>query len=120
MTEAIFGLVGVVVGGFITGGAINLIERRTERLEARASARLLQSELRLFAHKLDTARDLISSATTRSPGASPAASAPRLGDVLSAMSTELAPDRRPGARCRDDVEARGAREPAGDNAGVRR
>jgi hypothetical protein len=53
MTEAIFGLAGVALGGLITGGATYLAARRSERLEARASARLLQGELQLVAYKLD-------------------------------------------------------------------
>jgi hypothetical protein len=53
MTEAIFGLVGVALGGLITGGATYLVTRRNEKLEARASARLLQGELQLIAHRLD-------------------------------------------------------------------
>jgi hypothetical protein len=54
MTEAIFGLVGVALGGLITGGATYLVTRRNEKLEARASARLLQGELQLIAHRLES------------------------------------------------------------------
>ena len=52
MTEAIFGLIGVALGGLLTGGATYLLARRTEKLEARASARLLQGELYEFARQL--------------------------------------------------------------------
>ncbi len=45
MTEAIFGLVGVVVGGLITGFVQGVQEWRRERADLRASARLLLREL---------------------------------------------------------------------------
>lgn len=53
MTEAIFGLVGVALGGLIAGGATYLLARRSEKLEARASARLLQDDLYGVASRLD-------------------------------------------------------------------
>jgi uncharacterized membrane protein YccC len=46
MTEAIFGLVGVLVGGLISGGATFLMTRRSERRRGRAAVRLVQAELR--------------------------------------------------------------------------
>jgi hypothetical protein len=46
VTQAIFGLVGVLVGGFIAAGGSYVMARRTEKLKARASARLLENDLR--------------------------------------------------------------------------
>ena len=46
MTEAIFGLVGVVVGGLLSGGVAYVMERRREQHATRAAARLLAEELR--------------------------------------------------------------------------
>jgi hypothetical protein len=45
MTAAIFGLIGVVVGAALTGAVNWLLERRRERAEAQAAARLLKSEV---------------------------------------------------------------------------
>lgn len=45
MTEAIFGLVGVLIGGLLTGGIDYLMRRREERQMMRALARALHSEL---------------------------------------------------------------------------
>jgi hypothetical protein len=42
---AIFSLVGVIVGGLLTGGVQAFQQRRTERAESRAAARLLSAEL---------------------------------------------------------------------------
>ncbi len=47
VTEAIFGLLGVVVGGALTGGIDYLARRREERQTARALARAI------YAHLLD-------------------------------------------------------------------
>jgi hypothetical protein len=44
MTEAIFGLAGVVIGAIVSGGVAYFMARRTEQLKARASARLLYTE----------------------------------------------------------------------------
>lgn len=45
MAEAIFGLVGVVVGGLLTGVVTLLLERRRENQEARVAQRIARSEL---------------------------------------------------------------------------
>jgi hypothetical protein len=45
MTEAIFGLIGVIVGGVLTSALESVRERGRERAETRAAARLLSAEL---------------------------------------------------------------------------
>jgi len=45
VTEAIFGLIGVVVGGLISGGLSLILERRKERVAARVAARLVREDL---------------------------------------------------------------------------
>ena len=45
MTGAIFGLVGVIIGGLLTGAVEALRERRSQRTLSRAAARLLSAEL---------------------------------------------------------------------------
>jgi hypothetical protein len=45
MTEAIIGLVGVLVGGLVSGGATYLMAQRAERAKLRAAARLVENEL---------------------------------------------------------------------------
>ena len=45
MTEAIFGLLGVVVGGLISGGLSLILEWRKERVAARVAARLVREDL---------------------------------------------------------------------------
>jgi hypothetical protein len=45
MAQAIFGLVGVVIGALVSGGVAFAIARRTETRKALASARLVQDEL---------------------------------------------------------------------------
>ncbi len=45
MAEAIFGLVGVLIGGLITGGTAFWLIRRRERAAARGACRLLWDEL---------------------------------------------------------------------------
>jgi hypothetical protein len=45
MAEAIFGLVGVLIGGLLTGGVDYFMRRREERHTMRALARALHSEL---------------------------------------------------------------------------
>jgi hypothetical protein len=52
VVAAIFGLVGVVLGGFISSGVTYMMTRRTEKLQARASARLLQNELHAVGQRL--------------------------------------------------------------------
>lgn len=44
-SDAIFGLIGVVVGGVLTGGADFALERSREKRRARASARLIHDAL---------------------------------------------------------------------------
>jgi uncharacterized membrane protein YccC len=46
MTEAIFSLVGVVVGALLSGGVAYLMARRTERRKVRAAARRVLTEFR--------------------------------------------------------------------------
>jgi hypothetical protein len=48
MGTAIIGLVGVVVGGVISGGATYLLARRESRARTRASARLVLGEVTGF------------------------------------------------------------------------
>jgi hypothetical protein len=45
VTEAIFGLIGVVVGGLISGGLSLILEWRKERVAARVAARLVREDL---------------------------------------------------------------------------
>jgi hypothetical protein len=45
MTEAIFGLAGVVIGGLLNGGVSLMVEHRREKREARTAARLLEGEV---------------------------------------------------------------------------
>jgi hypothetical protein len=52
MTEAIFGLVGVVVGGLLTGLMQAWQQRRTARAEMRAGARLISAELSVLQERL--------------------------------------------------------------------
>jgi hypothetical protein len=56
VTQAIFGLVGVVVGGLITGFVQGLQEWRRDRADLRAAARLLLRELQLAIVGLRVAR----------------------------------------------------------------
>lgn len=46
MEQALFGLLGVIVGGVLTGLGPYVLATRAERRQARASARLLEAELR--------------------------------------------------------------------------
>jgi hypothetical protein len=52
MAEAVFGLVGVVIGALVSGGVAFAIARRTEARKALASARLVQDELTAAHHEL--------------------------------------------------------------------
>jgi|SRR5919108_146914 hypothetical protein len=45
MAEAVFGLIGVVIGGFLTGLVSYLLEARREKKEARVARRLARSDL---------------------------------------------------------------------------
>jgi hypothetical protein len=49
MTEAIFGLVGVIIGALIGSVTTLFIEKRKERLAARVAARLVRDELYIVA-----------------------------------------------------------------------
>jgi hypothetical protein len=60
MTAAIFGLIGVIVGGIMNGAATALLQRRAERSDQRSAARLVRSELVRF-------RSLALEAARRSP-----------------------------------------------------
>jgi hypothetical protein len=52
VTAAIFGLIGVVLGGLLNAGVSALAERRRTRREARAASRLLERELQAAAEAL--------------------------------------------------------------------
>jgi hypothetical protein len=52
MTGAIFGLIGVVVGGLLTGLMQAWAQRRAARAEMRAGARLISAELSVLEDKL--------------------------------------------------------------------
>jgi hypothetical protein len=52
VANAIFGLVGVLVGGLIAAAAPYWMARRTEKIKARTSARLLQDDLRIVLSRL--------------------------------------------------------------------
>jgi hypothetical protein len=52
MGPAIIGLVGVVVGALVSGAASFLMARRGEQQQARAAARLLESELTTVGSRL--------------------------------------------------------------------
>src|SRR4051794_25968997 len=58
MTEAIFGLVGVVIGGVLSGGVTLWVERVRERRGARSAARLVHYELIRVVSQLGVALDL--------------------------------------------------------------
>jgi hypothetical protein len=45
MSEAIFGLIGVILGGFLTGGSNYWLRRRDERLKLRAAVRVLVTDV---------------------------------------------------------------------------
>ena len=45
MTAAIFGLIGVLLGGLITVGSELLLQRRHEKADARAGLRLIEADL---------------------------------------------------------------------------
>jgi hypothetical protein len=52
MGAAVVGLVGVVIGGLVSGGATFVMARRQEQRKARMAARLLEDELRGYARKV--------------------------------------------------------------------
>ena len=52
MANAIFGLVGVLVGGLIAAAAPYWMARRTEKVRARTSARMLEDDLRTINSRL--------------------------------------------------------------------
>jgi hypothetical protein len=58
MTEAIFGLVGVVVGGLLTAGLEELRRRADSRDRRRAAARAVHTELLATAVALDSAIEM--------------------------------------------------------------
>jgi uncharacterized membrane protein YcfT len=47
MTEAIFGLIGVLIGGLLNVGVAYVAERRVRKADVKVSARLLYSEIKL-------------------------------------------------------------------------
>jgi len=48
MTEAIFGLVGVIIGGLLNGGVTWLVDRQQSKGAVKVSARLVLSELEMI------------------------------------------------------------------------
>jgi hypothetical protein len=67
MTEAIIGLVGVLIGGLVSGGATYLLARRSERIRVMASARLLEDELVGIANTLESVLEAIAHGRTEYP-----------------------------------------------------
>jgi hypothetical protein len=53
--EWVVGLVGVVVGGLLTGGVSFLLERRREKAHARAAREVIKSELQAAARAVEDA-----------------------------------------------------------------
>lgn len=51
-SEAIYGLVGVIVGGVIQGGGTWLLARRSDRMVARGAARMTAGELMRAMHRM--------------------------------------------------------------------
>src|SRR4051794_16666667 len=58
MTAAVFGLLGVIVGGVINGVVSAVLARRTERADRRSAARLVRSELVRFRWQGIAAREV--------------------------------------------------------------
>src|SRR5205814_1069295 len=52
MAPAIVGLVGVIIGAMLSGALTLLTARRSDKRQARAAGRLLESELRSIAQQL--------------------------------------------------------------------
>jgi hypothetical protein len=65
VTAALFGLVGVIVGGVLNGGVAYVLERRQERANGIVAARLVSHELGMLSghfehlHKLNLAAGLL-------------------------------------------------------------
>jgi hypothetical protein len=55
MAGAIFGLLGVIIGGLLTGAVSFIFERRRERIQARADARLILINYKVFSLYIDEA-----------------------------------------------------------------
>ena len=53
VTAAIFGLLGVVVGGLVTGGVDFMLEQRRERAEQKQAQRLVGDEIESIVAGLD-------------------------------------------------------------------
>jgi hypothetical protein len=83
MTAAIFGLIGVLVGGVLNGAVSWLIELSRQRDAARASARLLSHELRGNLRVLDEAIGLVGKSKER-----PEAAADKLRELSQTQWTE--------------------------------
>jgi hypothetical protein len=83
MTAAIFGLLGVLIGGVLNGVVSWLVELSRQRDAARASARLLSHELRANQRVLDDAITLIGKSKQQ-----PEAAADKLGELSQAQWTE--------------------------------
>jgi hypothetical protein len=54
MGQAVIGLIGVIIGGLLSGTATFLLARQQEALQAQVAARILEAELR------STARSVLS------------------------------------------------------------
>src|SRR3989442_220761 len=67
-SQAVFGLVGVILGGVLSGGVTFVMVRREERRAAQASARLLHDELRQIAISF---RDFLAQGTDVGDSAEP-------------------------------------------------
>lgn len=69
MPQAIFGLIGVVVGGIITAGYQQLAQQRQRMREQRLAARILLDELVWWASTLNYAIDQDDASALATPGA---------------------------------------------------
>ncbi|MGZ4288913.1 MAG: hypothetical protein ACXVHB_31640 [Solirubrobacteraceae bacterium] len=102
MTAAIFGLIGVLIGGVLNGVVSWLIELSRQRDAARASARLLSHELQGNRRVLDDAIGLVSGEIKN-----PEAAADRLGELSQSQWAEHRSTLARGLRAEDfDVISR--------------
>jgi hypothetical protein len=102
MTAAIFGLIGVLIGGVLNGVVSWLIELSRQRDAARASARLLSHELQGNRRVLDDAIGLVSGEIKN-----PEAAADKLGELSQSQWAEHRSTLARGLRAEDfDVISR--------------
>jgi hypothetical protein len=85
ITQAIFGLVGVVIGGLLSGGATYVMARRGERRRSTAAVRLVEAEVR---HAFTLAESVIPSLIFEDPTIEPIR--PQLWSQLSELPTPIA------------------------------